>query len=432
MKDWRRIEAILGSALELEPEEREAHIQKACGEDAEVLREVQSLLASHNEAASTFLGRPVPLPDDLNLPSPPASGEAVGAYRLLEKLGEGGMGTVYRGERADGAFEREVAIKVLRGGMHGVEASQRFELERQILASLDHPGIARLLDGGTTPAGAPFVVMELIDGEPIDQYCDRLGLSVAARVDLFLEVLAAVASAHRNLVVHRDLKPSNVFVDQQGHVKLLDFGIAKMLDPEEMGETGEMTASWQRMLTRNYSSPEQVRGERITVATDVYLLGILLYKLLSGCLPHSFSSQSLAEVEAALTGNPPKPPSRALEDILRPSAIEGETPPQGVDRIDSDLDHIVLMALRSDPGERYGSVVELREDLQRFRQGLPIRARTGSRRYRAKKFVVSTLESLGIYGTASRVADNLCCGSSDPSRAQRHGTAAIRSRLGPF
>ena len=388
MKDWRKIEEIFGRALQLELGARHAYFDQACGEDSELRREVASLLASHDDASATFLGQPAPVSAGLTPPAPPASGESVGSYRLLDKIGEGGMATVYLGERADGAFDRQVAVKVLRRGMEGGAERTRFDLERQILASLDHPGIARLLDGGTTAAGSPYVVMELVDGEPIDRYCDRHGLSVADRIDLFLAVCDAVASAHRSLVVHRDLKPSNILVDREDRVKLLDFGIAKILDPEQIGGmAGETTASWQRLLTPGYASPEQVRGERVTVATDVYLLGIVLYKLLTGRLPHRFPSRSLVEVEVVLTREQPRPPSRVPREIGSQPGDEADPSPRGVEDIDPDLDHIVLKALRGDPAERYGSVVELIEDLRRFRQGLPIRARSGSRRYRARKFV---------------------------------------------
>lgn len=402
MKDWRRVEKVFAAVLEFEPTERPGHLTRMCGDDRELRREVESLLSAHAEISTAFLEQSLPTADTLVLPNPPTSGQTVGPYRLLDKLGEGGMGVVFLGERSDGAFDRKVAIKVLRRGMEGETALLRFDLERRILASLDHPGIARLLDGGTTPAGAPYVVMERVDGEPIDRHCEQHGLSAEARVDLFLEVAAAVASAHQNLVIHRDIKPSNVLVDQRGQTKLLDFGIAKILDLEKDSPQGDMTRSWHRVLTPNYASPEQLRGERVSVATDVYLLGILLYKLLTGQLPHRVSGHSLVQVEAILTSEQPRPPSRMLREVSEQPS-DGKPIPNGVHQIDSDLDHIVLKALRGDPAERYASVTELAYDLQRFRAGLPIQARQGNRRYLIKKFAQRHWRSVTAAGLALAV-----------------------------
>ncbi|MEM1178582.1 MAG: serine/threonine-protein kinase [Acidobacteriota bacterium] len=383
MNDWRRIESIFGEALELAPEARQAFLDRACSGDPALRAEVDSLLGADADASPTFLDQPVDDPVDLlgDAPEPPGAGDRVGAYRLVKKLGEGGMGTVYLAERDDGAFEREVAVKVLRAGLWDEHARRRFDVERRILATLDHPGIARLLDGGTTPTGAPFVVMERVDGEPIDRYCRRLGLSADARVDLVVEVCDAVAAAHRSLVVHRDIKPSNVLVDVDGRPKLLDFGIAKILDPERaeaLGADGNTTVGWRRALTPNYASPEQLCGEPITVGTDVYLLGIVLYKLLTGEVPHRLQGRRPSEAEDILTRHRPEPPSR------RRRASDGDPwPPLD---IDPDLDLITLKALRRDPVDRYPSVEALAADLRRLRGGLPIEARIGNRRYRLRKF----------------------------------------------
>lgn len=384
MSRWPRIEAIFAEALDLPTAEREAYLDRACAGASDLRTEVESLLAAEAGTPSTFLGRPLDLGHGSAGP-PPVAGDQVGPYRLLQKIGEGGMGVVYLGERADGAFDRRVAVKVLRHGLEDDATVLRFDLERRILASLDHPGIARLLDGGTTPAGSPFVVMELVEGQPIDRYCEDRALSSTSRVDLLLEVCDAVEAAHQRLVVHRDIKPSNVWVDEEGRPKLLDFGIAKILAPEPaIGAASSTTAGWQRLLTPSHASPEQVRGEPITVATDVYLLGILLYELLTGRLPHLFPSRSLVEVERILTTETPEPPSR----VLSRRWAEGDTGPTGVAGIDTDLDHIALEALRSEPAERYASVRELADDLRRFRQGRPIRARQGSRRYWLRKQIL--------------------------------------------
>ena len=383
MSRWPRIEAIFTEALGLAPAEREVFLERACADEPDLREEVDSLLAAEALSPTTFLGRPL----DLALAptgSPPVAGDRVGAYRLLQKIGEGGMGVVYLGERSDGAFDRRVAVKVLRHGLEDDATVLRFDLERRILASLDHPGIARLLDGGTTAAGSPFVVMELVEGRPIDRYCEDRELPTASRVDLLLQVCDAVEAAHRRLVVHRDIKPSNVWVDEEGRPKLLDFGIAKILAPEPGAGFPSTTASWQRLLTPHHASPEQVRGEPITVATDVYLLGILLYELLTGRLPHQFPNRSLVDVERILTTETPGPPSR----VLSRRRADGEAGPAGVWSIDLDLDHVVLKALRAEPAERYASVRELADDLRRFREGRPIHAREGNRRYWLRKQVL--------------------------------------------
>ena len=407
MSDWQRIEAIFGRALELESAERSAYLDRTCADDPVLRAEVESLLASDADASPTFLDQPLETGAGLagaELPEPPGAGETVGAYRLVERLGEGGMGVVYLAQRADGAFERQVAVKVLRAGLRGEQARRRFDLERRILAELDHPGIARLLDGGTTPAGAPFVVMERVEGDPIDRYCEHHALTVEERVDLVIEVCDAVAAAHRSLVVHRDLKPSNILVDRQGRSKLLDFGIAKILDPDQaeaLGAQGaETTVGWQRVLTPNYSSPEQLRGERITVATDVFLLGILLYKLLTGELPHRLADRSLHEVETILTEQVPEAPSRRLRRRDREGTAADTGAPSGLSRIDPDLDLVVLKALRGDPADRYPSVEALVADLRRLRQGFPIEARTGNRRYLLRKFVGRHRRTLALATTA--------------------------------
>ena len=400
MSDWSRIEAIFGHALELTSDERAAYLDQACADDPAVRAEVESLLACDADASPTFLGQPLDDPGELpvdtlaEIAEPPGAGERVGAYRLVEKLGEGGMGTVYLAERDDGAFERQVAVKVLRAGLWDEHTRRRFEVERRILATLDHPGIAQLLDGGTTASGAPFVVMERVDGEAIDRYCEHRSLSADARVDLVIEVCDAVAAAHRSLVVHRDLKPSNVLVDTEGRAKLLDFGIAKILDrdrAEALGAAGETTVGWRRALTPNYASPEQLCGEPITVATDVYLLGILLYKLLTGDVPHRLQGRRPSEAEEILTRQVPEPPSRR-----RQASAEEATPIS----IDPDLDLITLKALRRDPADRYSSVEALAADLRRLRGGLPIEARVGNRRYRLRKFIGRHRRPLAIVTAA--------------------------------
>ncbi len=387
MEPWNRIEEIFGEALELEGRARQRYVEATCGEDRALRQEIESLLME-DAAPSPFLDGELSMesafqsllesagegpPED---DKEPEKGRRIGPYRLVEKLGSGGMGVVYRAQRDDGAFHLEVAIKLLRPFL-GEEHAPRLKAERQILASLDHPNIARLLDGGTTTDGLPYVVMEYVEGEPIDSWCTSRNLGIDRRIDLFLGVCNAVAAAHRSLVVHRDLKPSNILVTREGTPKLLDFGIAKLLSPSALGLEGIATGSGQYLLTPAYASPEQLRGERVTVATDVYLLGIVLYRLLSRRLPFRTKGRSPQEMERQIHERSPPPPSSVREN----SAAHGSRP------IPPDLDAIVLKALRPEPEARYASVENLADDLRRFQQGLAVEAMRGSRRYQAGKFV---------------------------------------------
>ena len=293
------------------------------------------------------------------------SGATLGPYRLVREIGRGGMGTVYLAERSDGEFLQRVAVKVLRPGPDGQESERRFRQERQILARLEHPGIARLLDGGTLGDGTPYLVMELVEGQPCTEFCETHRLGVDDRLRLFLEVTPAVQFAHRQLVVHRDLKPSNILVTREGGVKLLDFGIARLLE-EDPAEAG-LTSAGRQVLTLSHASPEQVRGEPITTASDVYSLGVLLYELLAGRSPYGPAGGSRATLERAVLETVPPPPSvgRALS---------------------RDLDAIVLKALRKAPAERYPSVEAFARDVRSYLDGLPVTARRGSLRYRVGRF----------------------------------------------
>jgi serine/threonine-protein kinase len=308
-------------------------------------------------------------------------GTEVGRYRIVRRVGRGGMATVYEAERADGAYEQQVALKVLRRGLDTEDLVRRFLTERQILSSLSHPNIARLLDGGSTAAGRPFLVMELVPGEPITSWADRHRLDVDARLRLFLSVAEAVHAAHRQLVVHRDIKPSNILVDADGRVKLLDFGIAKLLDTESEHTDAGAT----RPLTPDYASPEQLGGGRITTATDVYQLGLLLRELLTGVRPLATETQP---------GEPPIRPSRAAalpaQSGRSPSeraALREATPARLARRLRGDLDVIVGKALRPEPGERYASADVLGSDVRRHLEGRPISAYPESPLYRARKFI---------------------------------------------
>lgn len=307
---WKHVREILDAAIAVPAAERESYIERACSGEQELRLEVESLLRSHEEAGSVFLNNPAAdLKASLNQPEARSNwaGRRIGVYKIIAEIGHGGMGEVYRAVRADGQYEREVAIKLVRGGYDTSELLQRFLHERQILASLDHPNIARLYDGGTTEDGIPYLVMELIEGTPIDQYCEQHNLSVNERLKLFTDVCAAVQYAHQRLVIHRDIKPGNILVTKDGIPKLLDFGIAKFLDPSSGIETTLV-----RPMTPEYASPEQIRGEPITTATDVYSLGVVLYRLLTGRSPYPESTRTPLEYARIICEVEPTRPSSAL------------------------------------------------------------------------------------------------------------------------
>src|SRR5271154_6932475 len=320
-------------------------------------------------------------------------GDRIGPYRILRTLGVGGMGEVFLAERADAEFEQQVAIKVVYGGNLARGVQSRLKIERQILAQLDHPNIAHLLDGGTLPDDTAYIVMEYVDGIPIDGYCDSNRLDVGARLALFQTVCAAVHYAHQNLIVHRDFKPSNILVTKAGAPKLLDFGIAKLLDDRQSGHhTLAVTHADIRIMTPDHASPEQVRGQAITTASDVYVLGVLLYKLLTGISPFVISSMRLTDIERAICEKDPTLPSYAVgTDVSAES--RGITDARGVSAnrlrriLRGDLDNIVIMAMRKEPERRYSSSQQMASDIQRYLDGKPIIARRDTLSYRSAKFV---------------------------------------------
>lgn len=367
----RQVNEVFLGALELRPGDRAPYLDIECAGDAALRAEVESLLAASEESGG-FLEQPAPLSVFAELgPEMPVvaeglTGTCIGPYRLVSPMGEGGMGTVYRAERADGASGRPVAIKLLHRDLDRGTMLRRFQTERQILASLDHPNIARLLDGGVTAEGRPYFVMELIEGRSLSAYAEEEKLSLRARLELFRLICGAVQSAHQKLVVHRDLKPANILVTAEGVPKLLDFGIAKLLDSET---ASERTATGMQLMTPAYASPEQVRGELISTSSDIYSLGVLLFELLTGAKPLKLpTGDPLAAARMVSEQEPPRPSS------LNP-ALAG------------DLDNILLKALAKEPGRRYGSAVELADDLRRHLQGLPVEARAATWRYRTGKFV---------------------------------------------
>lgn len=308
---WRQVREVLDRTLTLDTSERFSYLDAVCAGDPDLRSEVDSLLRSHQEAGSIFMKNPaVDLLDGSSdaLNKPTRTGRRIGVYQIGDEIGHGGMGEVYRALRADGQYHKQVAIKLVRGGMDTSSVIERFRNERQILASLDHPNIARLLDGGTTEDGVPYLVMELIEGTPIDQYCEDHQLGIFERLQLFNEVCSAVQYAHQRLVIHRDIKPSNVLVTADGIPKLLDFGIAKILDPSAGVETTLM-----RPMTPEYASPEQIRGEQITTATDVYSLGVVLYRLLTGCSPYPEDTRTPHELARVICEIEPVRPSTAIQ-----------------------------------------------------------------------------------------------------------------------
>lgn len=365
-----RAHVIFSAALDEPAEHRATLLDRLCADDASLRAWVEALL----EAETTV--HPL-LDTDLSflaaalLDDPDPAGRRFGAYRILREIGRGGMGVVYQAERADGAFDRRVALKVIRAGPDADALAARFHQERQILASLQHPNIAQLLDGGQSPDGHPFLAMEYVEGEPIDRYCDARGLGIEARLRLFATVCAAVDHAHRSLVVHRDLKPAHILVTEDGVVKLLDFGIAKLLSDD--GPAVDETQTALHMFTPRYSSPEQIRQGPITTGTDVYALGVVLFELLTGRTPFADAGDRFEAARATLESEPPPPSTLA--------------PPEWRARVRGDLDAIVLRALKKDPAERYPTAGAVADDLARWLRYEPVQARPDSAGYRLRKFV---------------------------------------------
>lgn len=388
----KSLEDIVREAQTLPPEERSRHIRDACAREEEVpLADSSDGHSLHGDPGESSWGAENDAADVVIDPA----GERIGPYRIIRSLGQGGMGEVFLAERADEQFAQRVAIKLVRRGLLSRQLLSRLRLERQILATLDHPNIARLFDGGTTTDGTPYIVMEYIEGEPIDIYCDKNALSLRERLKLFQTVCSAVHRAHQNLIVHRDLKPSNILVTADGTPKLLDFGIAKILDERQTMHTLAVTHADYRMLTPEHASPEQIRGDPITTASDIYVLGVLLYELLCGCKPFTVKANRLADLERAICEDDAGTPSVAVSTVAATPAANvqgiavarGLTPAKLRRELRGDLDNIVGMAMRKEAQRRYSSVEQLAADVERYLGGLPILARADSRAYRAKKFI---------------------------------------------
>lgn len=396
---WQRVEELFHAALALPPAAREAFLDERCGSDASLAAQVRALLAQ-DAAGDTGLGGAVAASAAAlaRTFAPARGGERLGPWRIVSEIASGGMGAVFLAERADGQFEQRVAIKFLASGLFGPQAHHRFLAERQILAGLHHPYIAQLVDGGTSPAGTPYLVLEYVAGEPIHRWCDAHRLGVRARLALFLKACEAVQYAHQNLVIHRDIKPSNILVTADGVPKLLDFGIAKPIDARAPRHTIALTVADARLLTPMHASPEQVRGEPVSTATDVYALGVLLYELVSGRFPFELRDASLAEVERVICSATPERPSARIADHA--GANRGTTRPKLARALAGDLDTIVLCALRKEPARRYATVRQLAEDIEHYLARRPIRARPDSLRYRARKFAARNRTALGAAGLA--------------------------------
>jgi serine/threonine-protein kinase len=424
-RDWQRLDAALQRAFENDPATRTARLQELLGDRPDLLAAALQALEAPTEEPSVQALAPgliAAIGDDLDRHEDSHwRDQRLGPWRILERIGQGGMGAVYRGERADGAFEREVAIKLLPLSLQDDDMIRRFEQERRIAGRLEHPGIARLLDGGTAEDGSPWLVMEYVDGEAIDRWAEQRQLDVRARVELLIQVCAAVEFAHRNLVVHRDLKPANILVDRHGRIRLLDFGIARLL--EDIDRDGATSALGAR-LTPDYAAPEQLGGGPITVATDVYALGCLAYRLLAGRVPLALAGRPLAQMLETMT------------DADRPSLslLARDAAPAGVRAaaLDADLDAIAGQAVRADPAERYASVSALAADLQRWHDGLPIEARPIGRVQRAAKFVrrhrAGVATAASVFAALSLTA-GIALHQAGQAREQRDEARAVAGML---
>jgi non-specific serine/threonine protein kinase/serine/threonine-protein kinase len=393
-ENWQKVEELLNAALEIEPENRQEFLAGISSD--EFRREVESLLDGEFEAEKFLASPAVAFSADLfeeDIETDALINQKIGNYKISGELGRGGMGAVYLAERDDGKFEQKVAVKLLKRELNTADIRRRFGHERQILAALAHPNVARLLDAGTTADGLPFLVMEYVEGVPIDEFCAAQNLDLNERLELFRTVCETVAFAHRNLIVHRDLKPSNILVTKDGIPKLLDFGISKLLTPEFEAESAH-TITKLGVMTPEYASPEQLRGESVTTATDVYSLGVILYELLTSQRPFEFKKHSAEEIIRAVCETEPSPPSAVSNAELKhgkkiTNQNSQKTVPHTAFRIprSGDLDNIVLKALKKEPNRRYSSVEQFAEDIRRHLSNLPVLARPDTLSYRATKFI---------------------------------------------
>ena len=419
---WRAVSPHLDRALDLPDAERAACVETLRAQDPSLAADLEALLEEHRTLTRhAFLEQPAAPPPGVPRPGAPSlEGQAFGAYTLVSPIGEGGMGTVWLARRSDGRYEREVAIKVPGVSLLGTGGGERFKREGGFLGRLAHPNIAALIDAGVTPAGQPYLVLEHVEGDQIDRWCSQHRLDVEARVRLFLDVLAAVGHAHANLIVHRDIKPSNVLVTTDGHVKLLDFGIAKLLEGDGADATrSRLTRAGEGAMTPEFAAPEQIGGRQVTTQTDVYGLGVLLYYLLTGEHPVGPGSHSTVDlVKAIVEIDPPRPSEAAQAFKIGPQAVavhaerRSTTPDRLRRTLRGDLDTIVAKALKKDPAERYASVTAFADDLRRWLEHKPIAARPDTLVYSASKFVrrnrlAVALATLAFAATLAGVAGTL-------------------------
>ncbi len=414
---WKRIEEIFLQAVDRSGENRERYLASACGDHAELRREVDALLEADTQGMESVTS--VVRSSVVSVVQEELNGLSVGPWQIVEEIGRGGMGTVYRAVRADGEFQIEVAVKILTRGIHSRMLLDRFRRERQILARLEHPNIARLLDGGTTAAGLPYLVMEFVAGQALTRYCDAGKLSVRERLAIFRKVCDAVSCAHRNLVIHRDLKPDNILVTADGTPKLLDFGIAKILEPISGGsgldsnaDSEDLTMTTERMGTPAWCSPEQIRGGNIGVATDVYSLGVVLFRLLTGFRPYRVDSVNWDNATHVICDRDPLRATEAFsfgprtpEELQEIARNRGTTPEGLKKQLGGDLENILALSLRKEPERRYLSVDKFSEDLQRFLDGRTVLAAGDTFAYRTDKFV--RRHKLGV-GTGAVLTVLLC------------------------
>ncbi|WP_445665695.1 tetratricopeptide repeat protein [Fodinibius sp. AD559] len=401
-QQWKKINNIVDTALDLSGKERQTYIQEECKGNEQLKQQVTGLIASIEQSDTEnfledFEDYPRHLAREISEQQSHKNtssliGTTIGSYKLIELIGHGGMGSVFLAERADKAYTQKVALKLMRRGMDTPSNIARFKRERQILANLNHPNIARLLDGGITNEGLPYLVMEFVEGKPLLEYCDQHRLDINERLKLFRSVCEAVQHAHNNAVIHRDLKPSNIMVTPDGAVKVLDFGIAKLLEPEDPGTKLFETQTGARILTLGYAAPEQVENQAITTKTDIYTLGILLYELFTGVHPFDMGEKDFTEIEDLIRHKLPSKPSAKFQDLdpvkqrenARLRNISGDNL---INTLQGDLDAIILKTLRKEPEARYESVTQLLEDLDRREQNHPIIARRDTFRYKTSKFL---------------------------------------------
>jgi serine/threonine-protein kinase len=389
-KRVQRIRAIFDAVIDLPPAERSAALDQLTAEDAALRREVEAVLIRSEGTAPALESPLVGIGGESAVTARALVGERIGPYTVVRLIGMGGMGAVFEATRADDQYQKRVAIKIVQRDIDSDLTLARFRRERQILASLEHPNIAALYDGGVMADGRPFLVMEYIDGAPITTWCTARSLPLRERVALFRQVCAAVHHAHKNLVIHRDLKPGNILVADDGTVKLLDFGIAKLLGTDESDGTESnmpLTRGGARAFTPEYASPEQIRGEPLTTASDLYSLGVVLFELLTGRRPHQPKSRAIVDIERAVLDTPAPRPSSVITDQVAES-FGGQSPARIRQRLHGELDSITLKALQPEPTRRYASAEAFGDDLHSYLDGLPVRAQRDWIGYRARKFVL--------------------------------------------